>query len=152
VGVQALHTVPDGRRAFIDSDVLGLDRRLKQGDPTLGWRGDETMWLVVNSEADEVEVWGLDIHGEPYVVSAIQPVNQSWQHELLKQVAEGDWQRGGQVVFAEIDKRQQARQRSAESTAEDQNAELDEKLAWALMQDAEGRSMYGTFFSDQEAT
>lgn len=43
-----------GRSMMVDSDVFDMDRRLKEGDGTVGWAGDPGLWL----EWDAIyEVW-----------------------------------------------------------------------------------------------
>lgn len=41
----AVPRTQNGRRLMVDTDVLEIDRRLKEGDGSIGWAGDPGLWL-----------------------------------------------------------------------------------------------------------
>jgi hypothetical protein len=148
MGVAALHTLPDGRSAMIDGALLELDRMLKNGDPVIGWRGDETMWVEVNNQDNVVEVWHLDREMVPYVACSTSP-SGGYERRLMEQVIRGDWRRGNDR-FTEITAENTAAQKSADNVTDSMQDELAEKLAWAIQKDYDGTNLYGTFFKAKE--
>lgn len=68
MGIPVIHRLPDGNRAEVDSDVLGIMRRLTDGDPTVGWPGDPDLGLVWDEDKRRFEVWHTSISGDAYLV------------------------------------------------------------------------------------
>lgn len=54
MGIRQQHIQPDGGLVEIDSDVL---RVLTQGDQTLGWEGDDRLYLAWNRQDQRIELW-----------------------------------------------------------------------------------------------
>lgn len=130
MGIPVLTTLPDGRRAEIDSDVLGVAQRLEHGDPTLGWSGDRGLCLVFNQDTAEFEVWHNDLHGEPYMVAC----HHRCDGELIRKVVAADNRNGN--VFDRI------RAQNAEVDRERRRRFVDwhenhwvPKARWALTRD-----------------
>lgn len=87
------HTTPDGQRVLVDQDVLDIDRRLKHGDPTLGWAGDPGLWLEFDPRAEVFVVcWRNPRNGEEMVVTRYAPPLDSG---LIRKLVEADTQRRG---------------------------------------------------------
>jgi hypothetical protein len=125
--------------------VLDIDRRLRDGDPTMGWRGDPTFQLVFNQQTRGFEVWGRDGRGVDYVVLYADHVSP----RILADLAASDWQRGKQVIRDVIDRADKG-QKDREYRLEQTRREASEKFAWhvaeAFRQEtghSPGRSIFG---------
>lgn len=114
--------------AYLDvpADVMFIGERLRRGDPTIGWRGDETMSLVFNPVMGDYEVIALDAERKPYVAwhgDGISP-------KILADLAASDWQRGPALLeryMAENRKREDAR----DAREADQRALIADKMLHA---------------------
>ena len=103
------------------------------------------MWLAFNTLSNELEVFGIDAEGVPYVAASEPQSNPNWRHDLLARVVRGDWQRGSAIIdglLAERDRKDAAKAKD-EADAWD---EKDEKFAWALKKELTGESINGHFF------
>lgn len=117
-----------GRVGYLDvpMDVLGIARRVKEGDPTLNWRGDPDMELCFNPHLRRFEVIGIDAHGRPFVAAHAEGVTP----KLLVDLAMNDWQHGPALlnrIYADIDKAEADR----ESAKRDKMAEVADKMLHA---------------------
>ena len=128
------------RRAYVDSDVLDIRRRLTEGDATCGWRGEPTARLFHNQLEDPVtgkvvsmwEVECLDRSGTPYIAASL--VADYLDHRIIEKMVLGDWQRG-KVALDEITA---ANQRLAEARAAERRDAIEavaDKLHWAMVRD-----------------
>lgn len=144
MGVHVRHTTPAGERVEIDSDVLNLDRKVKEGDAASGWRGDPQMWLCYTPQTKELEVWGLDAAGVPYIAAVEPASNPNWRFDILVRLRQGDWQRGGDVI-GDLLAARDAKRAAADRAAEAEWDERAERLAWAVKKDMTGESLYGHF-------
>lgn len=86
------HTNPDGQRVLVDQDVLDIDRRLKHGDPTLGWAGDPGLWLEFDQVAEVFVVMYRTRDGREIVVTRYAPPLDSG---LIRRLVEADTERRG---------------------------------------------------------
>lgn len=50
------HTCPDGRRIMVEGGVLDVNRRMQEGDATVGWRGDPDLYLEYDLVLDRYVV------------------------------------------------------------------------------------------------
>lgn len=95
------------RRALVDSDVLDIARRLIEGDPVAGWRGEASATLYANPIRDPItgkqthlwEVECLDAAGRPYIAASLMA--DRVDHRIIEKMVLGDWQRG-KVAIDEI--------------------------------------------------
>lgn len=131
VGFRAVHQLPDGRVAEVDTDVLGIARRLNEGDPTLGWPGDPDLGLVWN-EIDRVfEVWHTSVTGEAYKVCD----HHRCDADLIRKVVQADNRHAS--VFDRIRRENERIDREREAYWDDWHANhWVPKARWALRRDA----------------
>lgn len=117
-----------GRRRFED-DLLDIDARAKYGDATIGWRGDLSMCVVLNTVTRRFEIWGIDARGEDYMAAS----NDTLDQQLIIKLRDGD-PRLGDVMQRVLDTNAK---RKAELEAKDRDARgaLGEKLQWAIKRD-----------------
>lgn len=87
----------DGRLIMMETSVLDIDRRIKNGDPTLGWRGDPQMFLVWNGPKRRFEVCGIDAKGNEYVAVTGDPGDMP-DARLIQKLVIGDWQHPDRVL------------------------------------------------------
>lgn len=116
-----------------DRDVLGINERVRRGDPTVGWRGDQTMDVILNTAAEKVEVWGFDRAGNRYIAASESVHHPGWRHRLLERLRDGDWQRPGR--FDEIQRANDRATAARQAQVDDRLDEAGEKLHWALRRD-----------------
>jgi hypothetical protein len=126
--------------------VLDLDRRLRDGDPTMGWRGDPTFQLVFNQHARVFEVWGRDGRGVDYIVMTCR---DGVGPRILADLAASDWQRGKQVL-RDVQARSDKKHKDREDRIAETRRAASEKFAWhvaeVFRQDSghsPGRSVFG---------
>lgn len=117
-------TLPEGTFE-VPVSVLDLDRRLRDGDPTMGWRGDPSMRLCFNEQTRRFEVWARDGHGRDYVAITSDGVSP----RILADLAASDWQRG-KGVLREVLEREEARHRDREAYMAELRGAASEKFAW----------------------
>lgn len=86
-------TAPDGRQAFVDTDVLDIARRINEGDGTVGWAGDPGMWLEFDVNRNEFVVCRYDpaTGAEADMCRWAPPLNVG----LLVKLRDGDTHRAG---------------------------------------------------------
>ena len=126
----------------LPGEHLDIATRVRDGDPVIGWRGDAGMDTYLFGEHRRCEVWAFDAHGTRYCAASVNVGVPGWQHQLLRKLRDGDWHRGP-TVFDEIDRRNDARERSRDAAAAAAGEERAEKLAWALKRDI-GHLVSGT--------
>ena len=115
-------------------DVVGINLRVRDGDPTVGWRGDPNAVTYFNESTNEVEVHLTDLHGHRYVAAATPIIHQGWRHDLLRRLRDGDWQRGAES-YERIIRAQHQRDREDAAQMDEMSDELTEKMAWAIRKD-----------------
>lgn len=122
---------------MVDSDLLLLDRQVKEGDAVSGWRGDPDMWVEVYDGDGLPVVWvmGLDAQRAKYGAASTK-ARPGWRHKLLEKLVLGDWQgRAGDPV-ARIDAANAAREKERRDRFNDHFVEhVAPKLHWALVKD-----------------
>lgn len=134
--MRAVTTLPGGRLAVVEGELLDLDRRCKHGDPVAGWRGDETLHIFVRGPF--VEVCGIDINGDPYIATVVDARTPGWKHEALARLVRGDWQRGD--AWARIEASNRTNERTRQAAVDERLEEATEKLAWGIARDHGDRS------------
>lgn len=117
-----------------------IARRLREGDATLGWRGDPTMELVPVIETDSknnpvrggwcgFEVWAADLRGQRYMALRWRQADPS----LIRRLVEIDPYR------VDLEARYAKEKTDAETAityaAEERAGEVWDKLEWALDRD-----------------
>lgn len=125
------HTV-DGRRIMVDTDVLDIDRRLKEGDGTLGWAGDPGLFLEFDQVMNQFVVrrraengWECDITYWP------PPLTSG----LLIRLRDADTHRPGNDPVARMFAADAAYEADEERRFGEQTAEAAARLVHALRQD-----------------
>lgn len=132
-GLSVPTTSPDGRRMMVESDVLALDARIKNGDGTVGWAGDPGMWLEFDQIADVFIVCRHDPNtgGVEDVLRYAPPLDVG----LLIKLRDGDTHRAGNDpvarMLAEEAKRERDEQDEFETYIEE---EVAPRLTHALDQ------------------
>ena len=88
-----------GRSVMVEDDVLNIKRRIVEGCPIVGWRGDPDARLFHHPEMG-FWVGCVDAMGEVYVAAS----NENCDETLLRKLRDGDWQhgRGAQLVVDSI--------------------------------------------------
>lgn len=111
------------------ADIQDLDERIKYGDES-GWRGDPSMGIFLNRQAERFEVWGIDRSGRQYMAASHDRLDDGW---IILKLLAGDPYRHD--VFQEtLDHNAKVR---ADNKAKDAEAfrEVGDKLHWALRKD-----------------
>lgn len=139
----------DGTVIQMETSVLDIDRRIKEGDPTLGWRGDDQMFLVWNGPQRRFEVCGIDLRGNEYVAVTGEP-GEMPDARLIRKLVIGDWQHPERVMqqYREHLARQAAKHKRAQ---EETIGEGVSKLTHAVMKDKGIRSKWAQFKVGAEA-
>jgi len=120
-------SVDQGSKRWVDG-TFDIDRRIREGDEL--WRGDPDMDLRFNFILQRFEVWGLDAHGDAYIAAT----NERCDHELLRKLAEGDWQRGREAEMRVVLHERARRDRVAAEEREARGEAID-RLGWAIRRD-----------------
>jgi hypothetical protein len=121
----------DGSSLLMDSD---FDRRLKEGDASIGWTGDER--LGVYYADGRLELRRLCEDGELRVIMRARPGVKVLDTQTLRFLAEHDSQsRRAYDVRAEMDQHNDTIRRDAERQVAAHNEQFAEKLRWALRRD-----------------
>lgn len=120
----------------VTAEVADIGRRINSGDATCGWRGDPTMSLHVAFPLDRrgqpidgvhvFEVEGIDGQGDTYIVGRWQECDQ----RILRDLADGDWQRGD--LAARMDKKNMAIRKQKDSREAEARAALVDRMAFDL--------------------
>ena len=138
--IDTAHGLLDGTRATVSNDVWDIERRIKDGDPGIGWPGDPSMGLfidteeyvggIINLQYMWFEVWGLDASGEPYLAWTGPQLDQ----RVIEQLRDGHWTNGNaadRVIKSNLD-----RQAAKAKVEKDRREETLDKLHFALRQGA----------------
>lgn len=128
------------RKALVDSDVLDIARRLREGDPVCGWRGEASATLYALPIDDPVtgkrtHLWEVecdDIAGRRYVAASLLALHVD--HRIIEKMVLGDWRRG-QVAIDEIANANQRLVAARERDRSDAMEEVTDKLHWAMVKD-----------------
>lgn len=102
--IYAQARLPDGTDVDIAADVLDIGRKVREGEPTLGWEGDPLASLVWNPDLDVFEVLGKDLYGETYVMAS----HTHCDERLLVKCRDGHWSKAKSIVDRMLN-RQEAR-------------------------------------------
>lgn len=86
MGLPVVTVLPDGNRAEVDSDVLGIARRLQEGDPSLNWPGEPSLALCYDHDHQRFEVWHTARDQRPYRVTH----HPTCDAELIRKVVAAD--------------------------------------------------------------
>lgn len=125
--------------ASVDADVSDIGRRLHEGDPTVGWLGDDTLEIRLAVEVDSKDrptggeshfvVMGRDQRGNEYICLRWPRCDVS----MLRALAERDTRTQNMVAIYE----QHARKAEAEKAEKirQQFEEIGDKAQWALRRD-----------------
>jgi hypothetical protein len=121
----------DGSTLLVDAD---FDRRLREGDATVGWTGDER--LGVYYADGRVEIRRLCEDGELRTVMRSRPGRKILDTQALRFLAEHDSQsRRAYDVRADMDAHNDQVRRDAERRRQAATEAFAEKLQWALRRD-----------------
>ena len=128
------------RNVEITGEVADIERRMRDGDATCGWLGDDTLTLHIAIPVDGqdrpipgmptmFEVWGQDAMGQRYPCLQWPRADAS----LLKALAERDVRTGNtlEAFLKSIEKAESDREKAFQEKLE---AGYD-KLQWAAMKD-----------------
>lgn len=141
---------PDGSVSW-EAEAPGVADRIREGDPTLGWLGDDRLELRLNIEHARThftklprwEVWRVHEQGEPsMVISCI--AQRIDGNQLIRQLALHD-SRTHDIAKEIFDERDKAKAR-AEQDFRDENEEKADKFAWALGRDLSSPAQDGRMF------
>lgn len=109
----------------------GIAQRVKYGDPTVGWRGDRTMDVILDERTGDVEVHAFDSHGERYVACTVNANSDpGWRYTILKKLTEWDPRRVN--VIEKFSREQEAREKQREHRNHHQLEERVDRFAWGL--------------------
>ena len=108
-----------------------IAQRVKYGDPTVGWRGDPTMDVILDEATGDVEVHAFDSHGERYVACTVNAnLDPGWRYTILKRLTEWDPRRVN--VIDKFSREQEAREAAKDRANRHQLEERVDRLAWGL--------------------
>jgi hypothetical protein len=121
----------DGSSLLMDAD---FDRRLKEGDASIGWTGDERLGVYYANGC--LELRRLCEDGELRVVMRARPGMKVLDTQTLRFLAEHDSQsRRAYDARADMDKHNDTIRRDAERHVASYREAAAEKLRWALRRD-----------------
>lgn len=125
--------LPAGRSILADHD---FDRRLHEGDPTVGWVGDPRLGVVYNGDTDRIELWRYCEDGEARKITQSRPGVRVLDSDVLRFLAEHDpLSRRAYNVNADIAAHNaKVRSRQAADLQAREEAAAD-RLQWALRKD-----------------
>jgi hypothetical protein len=131
--------LPDGSTLLMDSD---FEHRLRSGDATVGWTGDERLYAAFNPAEDRIEVWRWCEDDTPRLVARSRPGMRVLDAGLLAYLAAHDSQSrrafdAGRETIAHNERILAARSDAATAARE----EAADRLHLALRQDA--GALYG---------
>ena len=126
---------------LVDDDLVSIDRRVREGDPTVGWRGDPTMDVYVDNDAAMAYVYGFDIKGLRYRAASISTLGEGWRHDLLAKLRDGDWRDPNSINRADEANRRLDAER--DYRLDQVISEVAEKFGWGLRRDV-GHHFGGT--------
>lgn len=112
----------------IPADVYGLGERIRKGDATMGWRGDESMGIYWNPRFGEFEVLGLDAERKVYCVWHGRKLDGP---AILAHLVATDWQKGRRLLD-ELHAKRKAKDEQWERDTRDKRMEANDKLRFAL--------------------
>lgn len=124
-----------------------IDRKLREGDPTLGWEGDPTLQLALNTLTGRWEVWRRsDLGGEAVrICSAPQKGGTLPGDELIRLLVNIDSRRTN--VVEQIDQHNRALDDSRHAALREHIGAVADKLAWALGRDLGEPAQDGRLYS-----
>lgn len=120
----------DGRVVW--EDYYDVSARLRDGDPTCGWEGDERLSLVLNVLADRWEVWRRHEDGTSSLVCHRAGTSKPGP-ELIRRLAEHDTRKVDVLARVEAENAERERDRERESHA--QHEEMADRLYYGLTKD-----------------
>jgi hypothetical protein len=128
-----------GDRIWVSSSVFDIDRRIKEGDES-GWRGDPSMFLMLNPATDMFEVWGIDRGGNQYMACS----HHTCDHTLLQKLVAGDPTRHD-VIAGVLEANEKAK-RDREAADRDKALVVADKLGHAIRKDFDmGKRVHGMY-------
>jgi hypothetical protein len=133
-GTEIMHpeTLPDGRGLWIAPEVRDILRRLRFGDPGMGWAGDPRLALYRDERARHWELWRLEADGQYRMVLKSKPgVNLDG---LIKFLVEHDTQRGYDAVQRILEHNKANYRKNDLANAERMDAAMDHVI-WGLRKD-----------------
>lgn len=126
--MDTVHHLP-GCRFVADDEVRQLPRRVKDGDATLGWEGDDRLRVFVNERTAEFEAWApLEDRSDFYLAA-----RSSTPEGLVRQLARNDNRRHDRL--SEIVKANERAAASAKRDYDDAFDDAADKLQFALRRD-----------------
>lgn len=122
-----------------------IDRLLRDGDPTVGWTGDDTLSLWHNTILDRWELWRRgDLDAEATLVCTA-PGHRMPGKELLRALAEHDTRHVD--VVARVEAANAAHAKAEHDKLMEHAGALGDKLAWALAKDLDEPAPSGKLYS-----
>lgn len=120
--------VGDGRY-ILDHQQRDFMDRLRNGDATVGWTGDERLSLVANVEQQQMEIWRAHPDGTRQRVCKRAGLHMPGP-DLLRKLAAIDTRHVD--VVAEVEAHNAKFERDRASDAADHTAEVADRLHYAL--------------------
>lgn len=143
-GLVQARELPDGSYEIVDdAPAIG---RLRKGDATLGWAGDEHLSLVVNTVEHRWEVWELCSDGVNRLAMHC-PVKRGQGVPivtLIRQIVKHDTRHVD--VVGEVEAADVKRRAAADARFREQTGEAGDKLAHALAKDLDIPAPSGKVF------
>lgn len=137
MSLRVTHRNPTGHLVEIPADVLDLDRRIKEGDPTADWGGDPRMYLVFNGISEKYQVWRRCEDGKDRQICNVEHRDS----RLLRHLGEIDSWRRGADILGDLDRYNE----KLERLHKEQQAELIKEIQ-AVYQFAMPRSHLPGYF------
>lgn len=125
-------------RVWVPTSVFDIDRRIKEGDES-GWRGDPSMFLMLNPRNGMFEVWGIDRGGNQYLACS----HHACDHTLLRKLVAGDPQRHD--VINETLKANAKAKADRDAADRDKALVVADKLGHAIRADAGEKRTHGLY-------
>jgi len=137
--IYAQARLPDGRDVRIDADVLDIGRKLREGEPTLGWGGDPAASLVFNEDRNCFEVLGQDLMGRTYVMAS----HPKCDERLLVKCRDGHWSKAKDIIDRLVDDQAARYQQAQDALSEAIREEYAPRLATTILRSNGSRDMWG---------
>lgn len=124
--------LPDGRALWVAPEVQDIQRRLREGDPTLGWEGDNRLALYRGEGDDRWYLYRLEADGQYRMVLRSKP--EVSLITLIPWLVKHD-SRSGYDAAAEVDAANAKLVADLEATEHEQAVEIISKVIWGINRD-----------------
>lgn len=121
--------IAEGRVAALLGQAEDIARRMREGDGTVGWRGEPSLELCYDHDRKVYCAVHRDREGKPYIAAS----SPTCDAQLLVALARADM--ANDDVFARIRREQEAVERAEQAEFDERIEAANEKGRWAMRRD-----------------